>query len=88
MTCGLTNRIRVLRAEHGESQAELAERLGISRFHLCDVESARNNLTKDQAAIMAHYYGLPQKKIRRAWELQRRDWIERLRRKSRKRRAA
>ena len=37
----MTNRLRVLRAERGWSQAELAERLGVSRQTVNAIETGR-----------------------------------------------
>lgn len=58
MSCGLTNRIRVLRAEHGESQAELAERIGVSRKTISTIEVGRFTPSTVIALKIARHFGV------------------------------
>lgn len=46
-----------IRAGEEQSQAELAERLGISRSHLCDIEKGRKTVSPARAAKFAKILG-------------------------------
>jgi len=54
----LTNRLRLLRAERGWSQAELAERLGVSRQTVNAIETGRYDPSLPLAFSLARLFGL------------------------------
>jgi putative transcriptional regulator len=55
----VTNRIRALRAEHGElTQAELAERIGVTRQTLIAIEQGRYSPTLELAFVIARELGV------------------------------
>jgi putative transcriptional regulator len=54
----LTNRLRVLRAERGWSQAELAERLGVSRQTVNAIETRRYDPSLPLAFGLARLFGV------------------------------
>jgi putative transcriptional regulator len=54
----LTNRLRVLRAERRWSQAELAERLGVSRQTVNAIETGRYDPSLPLAFALARLFGL------------------------------
>jgi putative transcriptional regulator len=53
----MTNRLRELRADRGWSQAELAERLGVSRQTVNAVETERYEPSLSLAFKMARLFG-------------------------------
>ena len=56
----VANRIRVLRFEHGEmTQAELAERIGVTRQTVIAIEQARYSPSLELAFQIAHVFGVP-----------------------------
>lgn len=59
----MTNRLRVLRAERGWSQAELAERLGVSRQTVNAIETGRYDPSLPLAFALARLFGEPIEKI-------------------------
>ncbi len=54
----MKNRIRVLRAEHGLSQAELASRVGVSRNSINAVENGRFDPSLPLAFAISDEFGL------------------------------
>ena len=54
----MKNRIRVLRAERGWSQAELAERVEVSRNSINAVENGKFDPSLPLAFRIAHAFGL------------------------------
>ena len=54
----MRNRLRVLRAEHAWSQAELAARLGVSRQTVNAIENARYDPSLPLAFGIARLFGL------------------------------
>ncbi|MFB4391880.1 MULTISPECIES: helix-turn-helix transcriptional regulator [unclassified Pseudomonas] len=54
----MNNHIRALRAEHGWSQAELAERLGVSRQTVNAIETGRYDPSLPLAFTIARVFGL------------------------------
>ncbi|MEU8003096.1 helix-turn-helix transcriptional regulator [Catellatospora sp. NPDC049111] len=56
----VTNRIRVLRAEHGDmTQAELAERVGVTRQTVIAIEQGRYSPSLEMAFQIAHVFKVP-----------------------------
>ncbi|GAB4059062.1 helix-turn-helix transcriptional regulator [Catellatospora paridis] len=56
----VTNRIRLLRAEHGEmTQAELAERVGVTRQTVIAIEQGRYSPSLEMAFQLAHVFKVP-----------------------------
>lgn len=55
----MNNRLRGLRAEHDWSQAELAERLGVSRQSVNAVETGKYAPSLPLAFKIARVFGLP-----------------------------
>jgi putative transcriptional regulator len=55
----LENRLRVLRAERGWSQGDLAQRLGVSRQTINAVETDKYDPSLPLAMRMAKLFGLP-----------------------------
>jgi len=56
----VTNRIRALRFEAGEmTQAELADRLGITRQTVIAIEQGRYSPTLEMAFRIAQVFGVP-----------------------------
>lgn len=55
----MENRLRVLRAEHGWSQADLAERLGVSRQSVNAVETGKYDPSLPLAFKIARAFALP-----------------------------
>lgn len=53
----MKNQLRVLRAEHGWSQAELSERLGVSRQTINAIETGRYDPSLPLAFQIAHLFG-------------------------------
>lgn len=54
----MKNRLRVLRAEHSWSQAELADRLGVSRQSVNAIETGRYDPSLPLAFAIARIFGL------------------------------
>jgi putative transcriptional regulator len=54
----LTNRLRLLRAERGWSQAEVAERLGVSRQTVNAIETRRYDPSLPLAFSIARLFGI------------------------------
>jgi putative transcriptional regulator len=54
----LTNRLRLLRAERNWSQAELAERLGVSRQTVNAIETQRYDPSLPLAFSLARLFGV------------------------------
>ena len=59
MSGELVNRIRVFRAEHRLSQAELAERIGVSRKTISTIEVGRFVPSTVIALKIARHFGVP-----------------------------
>ncbi|MEU4771567.1 helix-turn-helix transcriptional regulator [Micromonospora sp. NPDC023644] len=56
----VTNRIRALRFAHGEmTQAELAERIGVTRQTLIAIEQGRYSPSLEMAFRIARVFGVP-----------------------------
>ena len=55
----MKNRLRVLRAERGWSQQELAERLGVSRQTVNSIEAERYDPSLPLAFTIASVFGQP-----------------------------
>lgn len=55
----MKNRLRVLRAERGWSQAELAERLGVSRQTVNAIETEKYDPSLPLAFALARLFGQP-----------------------------
>lgn len=55
----MTNSLRVLRAERGWSQAELASRLGVSRQTVNAIETGKYDPSLPLAFSLARLFGLP-----------------------------
>jgi putative transcriptional regulator len=55
----MKNRLRVLRAERGWSQAELGERLGVSRQAVNALETEKHDPSLDLAYRAASLFGMP-----------------------------
>ena len=55
----MNNRLRVLRAERNWSQADLAERLGVSRQSVNAVETGKYDPSLPLAFKIAKIFGLP-----------------------------
>ena len=55
----MKNRIRALRAEHGWSQADLAERLDVSRQSINAIETGRYDPSLPLAFEISRFFGLP-----------------------------
>jgi putative transcriptional regulator len=57
------NKLRVLRAERGWSQQELADRLGVSRQTINSIEAERYDPSLPLAFSLGKVFGLPIEKI-------------------------
>lgn len=55
----MTNRLRVLRAEHGWSQGDLAERLSVSRQTVNAIETGKYDPSLPLAFAVARLFGMP-----------------------------
>jgi len=55
----VNNRLRVLRAEHGWSQQDLADRLGVSRQSVNAIEKGRYDPSLPLAFAIADVFALP-----------------------------
>lgn len=51
-------RLRNLRKQHGWTQVQLAERLGLDRSYLADVERGKRNISIVNLEIIARGFGL------------------------------
>ena len=63
MNAALNNRIRVFRAEHRMSQAELAEAIGVTRKTISTIESGRFVPSTIIALRIARYFEVPVEQI-------------------------
>lgn len=63
MSDELDNRIRVFRAEHNMSQAELAERIGVSRKTISTIEVGRFVPSTVIALKIARYFDVPVEEV-------------------------
>ncbi|MGA8204592.1 MAG: helix-turn-helix transcriptional regulator [Woeseiaceae bacterium] len=63
MNAALNNRIRVFRAEHRMSQAELAEAIGVTRKTISTIESGRFVPSTVIALRIARYFEVPVEEI-------------------------
>ncbi len=59
----MKNRLRVLRAEHDWSQAELAERLGVSRQTVNSIENEKYEPSLTLAFRISRLFGQPIEEI-------------------------
>lgn len=59
----MKNRLRVLRAERGWSQAELAEKLGVARQSINAVETGKFDPSLPLAFRIGRLFGLPVEQI-------------------------
>lgn len=59
----LQNRIRVYRAEHRMSQADLAEAIGVSRKTISTIEVGRFVPSTVIALLIARHFGVPVEEI-------------------------
>jgi len=59
-TLTLGNFLQALRKSEDWSQSDLAERLGVSKAHICDIEKERKGLSAKRAAEFANKLGYPQ----------------------------
>ena len=55
----IKNKLKVLRAERSRSQAELAERLGVSRNSINGIETGRYDPSLPLAFSIAELFGMP-----------------------------
>ena len=55
----MRNRVRELRTEHGWSQTELGERLGVSRQTVNAIENERYDPSLPLAFLISRAFGLP-----------------------------
>ncbi|MFD1536372.1 helix-turn-helix transcriptional regulator [Nonomuraea guangzhouensis] len=56
----VTNAIRALRFAHGEmTQAELADRIGVTRQTIIAIEQSRYSPSLEMAFQIAHVFGVP-----------------------------
>ncbi|MEX2528279.1 MAG: helix-turn-helix transcriptional regulator [Gemmatimonadota bacterium] len=59
----LRNRIRVFRAEHGLTQSDLAERIGVSRKTISTIEVGRFVPSTTIALLIARHFDVPFEEI-------------------------
>jgi len=59
----LENRIRVFRAEHGLTQSELAEQIGVSRKTISTIEVGRFTPSTTIALLLARRFRVPVEEI-------------------------
>jgi putative transcriptional regulator len=60
----VTNNIRRLRFEHGEmTQAELADKVGVTRQTIIAIEQGRYSPTLEMAFQIAHALGVPLEQV-------------------------
>ena len=55
--------LAAIREGEGWSQTEMAQRLGVSRSHLCDVEKGRKSVSPARAATFAQTLGYSEKQF-------------------------
>ena len=53
----MTNRVKTLRSNHGWTQSELGERLGVSRYAVLAIETGKHRPSLDLAFRMAVLFG-------------------------------
>jgi transcriptional regulator with XRE-family HTH domain len=53
----LAGALEATRQGEGWTQAEMAEKLGISKMHLCDIEKGRRRVSPERAAHFARVLG-------------------------------
>jgi putative transcriptional regulator len=59
----MKNRLKVLRAERGWNQSDLAEKLSVSRQTINAIETARYDPSLPLAFAISHLFGLPIEQI-------------------------
>ena len=59
----LANLLESIRLGEEETQANFAEKLGISRSHLCDIEKGRKSVSVARAAEFANILGYSQEQF-------------------------
>jgi putative transcriptional regulator len=59
----LRNRIKVFRAEHDLTQADLAERIGVSRKTISTIEVGRFVPSTVIALLIAEHFGVPVEEV-------------------------
>lgn len=60
----LSNNVRRLRFEHDEmTQAELAERVGVTRQTIAAIEKAKYSPSLELAFLIAHVFGRPLEEV-------------------------
>lgn len=59
----MKSRLRLLRAEHGLTQEELAERVGVSRQAINALETERHDPSLDLAYKLAAAFALPVEQV-------------------------
>ena len=59
MTTNFAKPFRIIRAAYGLQQAELASRIGISRSHLCLIESGKRNPSQRVITSLGDAFGVP-----------------------------
>lgn len=63
MAAGLTNRIRVLRAERSVTQEELAAAVGVTRKTINTIETGKYVPSTVLALRLARYFGVPVEEV-------------------------
>lgn len=53
----LGSRLRQLRVDADQTQAQVAQAVGLTRTHLVDIEAGRKNITLKTLYALAHHYG-------------------------------
>ena len=56
-------RFRTLRKQHGWTQVQLAEKLGLDRSYLADVERGKRNISIVNMEVIARGFGLSLSKL-------------------------
>jgi transcriptional regulator with XRE-family HTH domain len=56
-------RFRALRKQHGWTQVQLAEKLGLDRSYLADVERGKRNISIVNMEVIARGFGLSLSKL-------------------------
>lgn len=51
--------LKVLRARHGLTQGQMAERIGMSRSNYCQIENGRQSAGEDFAKRLQSAFGIP-----------------------------
>ncbi len=57
-TLSIPERLILLRNQHGLSQKELAQKVGLSRSHYCSIEKGNRPLSKGYAEALANFYNI------------------------------